>query len=321
MSDVPEKNLSVFGGNMKIVNFGSLNIDYVYTVPHFVRPGETLAAERRDIFPGGKGLNQTAALSRALGKASGIEIYIAGGIGKGDGALLKQALIDMNVNTSLLGEYDAPSGHTFIQVDVSGQNSIVYYPGTNKMHTKDFVDAVLAHFSKGDFIVLQNEINMLDYIIEKAHERGLKIFFNPSPFEKSILDLPLGFVDCFLVNEVEAADIACVPVGDGDELLRAVTEKFSKSSVVLTLGKNGVAYKDASGTYRHGIYNVPVVDTTAAGDTFTGYFIVCRALGMPVEKSLEYASKASSIAVSRKGAAPSIPTFDEVEKCTLALKK
>ena len=302
---------------MKIVNFGSLNIDYVYTVSHFVRPGETLTAERRDIFPGGKGLNQTAALSRALGKASDIEICIAGGIGKSDGTLLKQALIDMNVN----GEYDAPSGHAFIQVDASGQNSIVYYPGTNKMHTKDFVDGVLAHFSKGDFIVLQNEINMLDYIIEKAHERGLKIFFNPSPFEKSILASPLDFVDCFLVNEVEAADIAGVSVGDGDELLLAVTEKFSKASVVLTLGKNGVAYKDASGTYRHGIYNVPVVDTTAAGDTFTGYFIVCRALGMPVEKSLEYASKASSIAVSRKGAAPSIPRFDEVEKCTLALKK
>ena len=306
---------------MKIVNFGSLNIDYVYTVPHFVRPGETLAAVRRDIFPGGKGLNQTTALTRALGKASGIEICIAGGIGKNDGAILKQAIIDMNVDTTLLGEYDAPSGHTFIQVDASGQNSIVYYAGTNKMQTKDFIDGVLAHFSKGDFIILQNEINMLDYIIEKAHERGLVIFFNPSPFEKSILDLPLHYVDCFLVNEVEAADIAGVPVGDGDELLRAVTQKFSSASVVLTLGKHGVAYKDASGTYRHGVYDVDVVDTTAAGDTFTGYFIVCRALGMPVEKALEYASKASSIAVSRKGASPSIPTFDEVERCTLALKK
>ena len=128
---------------------------------------------------------------------------------------------------------------------------------------------------------------------------------------------------------MEAADIAGVPVGngdellrgDGDELLRAVTQKFSSASVVLTLGKHGVAYKDASGTYRHGVYDVDVVDTTAAGDTFTGYFIVCRALGMPVEKALEYASKASSIAVSRKGASPSIPTFDEVERCTLALKK
>ena len=280
---------------MKILNYGSLNIDYVYTVPHFVRPGETLAAVRRDIFPGGKGLNQTTALSRALGTASGVD-------------------------TSLLGEYDAPSGHTFIQVDASGQNSIVYYAGTNKMQTKDFIDGVLAHFSKGDFIILQNEINMLDYIIEKAHERGLVIFFNPSPFEKSILDLPLHCIDCFLVNEVEAADIAEVPVGSGNELLSAVMKKFSRASIVLTLGKHGVVYRDASGTYRHGVYDVNVVDTTAAGDTFTGYFIVCRALGMPVEKALEYASKASSIAVSRKGASPSIPTFDEVERCTLALK-
>jgi len=228
---------------MKIVNFGSVNIDYVYTVPHFVRPGETLAAVRRDIFPGGKGLNQTTALSRALGKASGIEICIAGGIGKNDGAILKQAIIDMNVDTALLGEYDAPSGHTFIQVDASGQNSIVYYAGTNKMQTKDFIDGVLAHFSKGDFIILQNEINMLDYIIEKAHERGLVIFFNPSPFEKSILDLPLHYVDCFLVNEVEAADIAGVPVGNGDELLliRLINNllsnalKFTRSSVALEL--------------------------------------------------------------------------------------
>lgn len=302
---------------MKILDFGSLNIDYVYAVPHFVRAGETVAATRRDIFPGGKGLNQAIALGRALCGSRGIEAHIAGGVGKGDGAFLKDALNEAGVRTELLVERDAPSGHTFIQVDSSGQNSIVYYAGANKMHTAQSVDSTLAHFSKGDCLVLQNEINMTDYIIEKAREKGMVIFMNPSPFDKSVLSLPLALVDYFVVNEVEAADIAEVPAADEDALLAALAKKLSGAAIVLTLGKRGVIYKDKSAAHRHGIYDAPVVDTTAAGDTFTGCFIACVARGMEIDKALEYASKAASIAVSRKGASPSIPTFDEVERCTL----
>lgn len=302
---------------MKILNFGSLNIDYVYAVPHFVKPGETLAAIQREVFPGGKGLNQTMALARAQGDAKDIEIYIAGGVGKEDGVFLKQSLAAAGVNTNLLSEYEAPSGHTFIQVDASGQNCIVHYSGANKMQTKETVDAVLSHFSQGDYIILQNEMNMGGYIIARAKEKGMIIFFNPSPFEKNVLDMPLSLVDYFLVNEVEAADIAGVPVTDGDTLLAAVSKKFSTAAIVLTLGKNGVFFKNAGGTYKHGIYDTPVVDTTAAGDTFTGYFVVCIARGLPIEDALAYASKASSLCVSRKGASPSIPLFEEVETCLL----
>ena len=300
--------------DMRILNFGSLNIDYVYAVDHFVRPGETLASARRDVFSGGKGLNQSVALARA-----GADVYHAGGIGKADGLFLKKMLSDSGVHTEFIEEYETPTGHAIIQVDASGQNCILLFGGANRIQTPEFIDEVLSHFEKGDYLVLQNEINNVGYIMEKAHEKEMVIFLNPSPYNRDIDALPLSYVDCFLLNEVEAADICRVQrPDDSGELLAVLGKKFPGAKIVLTLGKNGVVYKDGHCIYRHGIYKVTVVDTTAAGDTFTGYFISCMARGMSPEDILKYASVASSIAVSRKGAAPSIPLFDEVKNAKLA---
>jgi ribokinase len=302
---------------MKILNFGSLNIDYVYSVEHFVRPGETLAASKREVFAGGKGLNQSIALARALGKKEGIEIYHAGGIGKAEGGFLKQMLADAGVRTEFVQECGEPSGHTVIQVDKSGQNCILLYGGANMLQTQMFIDRVFLHFSAGDYLVLQNEINNVDYIIKKAHENKMIIFFNPSPYNEHVRSLPLQYVDYFLLNEVEAADISGTSVSGTDHLIEGLSRKFNSAKIVLTLGKNGVVYSDGTVVYTHGIYKVPVVDTTAAGDTFTGYFISCLAQKLPVKETLRLASVASSIAVSRKGAAPSIPVFEEVAASTL----
>lgn len=300
------------GEKMKILNFGSLNIDYVYSVEHFVRPGETLAASKREVFAGGKGLNQSIALVRALGEKNGIEIYHAGGIGRAEGGFLKQMLADAGVHTEFVREYDGPSGHTVIQVDASGQNCILLYGGANMLQTPAFIDSVFSHFSAGDYLVLQNEINNVGCIIEKAHGKGMVVFFNPSPYNEHVRDLPLDCVDYFLLNEVEAADISGISDPDPSVLLKGLVNKFASAKIVLTLGKNGVVYNDGVRVYSHGIYKVPVVDTTAAGDTFTGYFISCFAQKMPAGEILRLASVASSIAVSRKGAAPSIPYFSEV---------
>lgn len=158
--------------------------------------------------------------------------------------------------------------------------------------------------------MLQNEINELDYIIRKAHEKELIIVLNPSPMNEVILKLPLEMVDYFMLNEVEAADIC--PNTEKEKLLNALSEKYPNSKIVLTLGKNGVQYKDKDIVLNHGIYKVRVVDTTAAGDTFTGFFIAEISAGKNPENALEIASKASSIAVSRKGAEPSIPLMNEV---------
>ncbi len=296
---------------MKLLNFGSLNIDYVYKVDHFVRPGETMSSESRQTFCGGKGLNQTIALARA-----GVQVYHAGAVGRADGEMLLEALKKNNVNIDFVKQCeDIATGHAIIQVNRSGQNCIMLYGGANQTMTKEHIDETLAGFSAGDFLILQNEINNLGYIMEQAHKKGLVIVLNPSPMNEKILALPLEFVDYFMLNEVEAADICGEE--SKDNLLGNLSRKYPKAKIVLTLGKQGVQYKDGEQILSHGIYKVPVVDTTAAGDTFTGFFIGSLAQGYAAEEALRLASVASSIAVSRQGAESSIPYMDEVKNSNL----
>lgn len=289
---------------MKILNFGSLNIDYVYNVDHFVRPGETLSSDSLSVYSGGKGLNQSIALARA-----GAQVYHAGIAGK-DGGFLLDILKESGVNTEYTKVSGDVNGHAIIQVDRKGQNCILLYGGTNQQITRGFVDEVFTGFQEGDWVLLQNEINETAYIMECARKKKMRIILNPSPMDDKILALPLDNVDLFILNEVEAAGLCG---GKADESSLALLHgRFPGSSIVLTLGKAGAVYLGPEGILRHGIYRVPVVDTTAAGDTFTGYFISQTAAGEPPARALETASIASSLAVSKKGAAPSIPKIDEV---------
>lgn len=301
-------------GRVKILNFGSLNLDYVYSVQHFVRAGETISSQDMQVFSGGKGLNQSIALARA-----GAEVYHAGAVGLADGNPLLAALTSSGVNVALTEKIACPSGHAIIQVDDGGQNGILLYGGANRTNSESYIDRVLESFSAGDFILLQNEINLVDRIILKANAIGMRVVLNPSPMDEKIKKLPLESVDYILLNEVEAAglcgctDTALLPV--------MLQEKLPQASILLTLGKQGVVYWESGALtpINHGIYDVPVADTTAAGDTFTGYFIACIMSGKTNEEALRLASVASSIAVSRKGASPSIPTMEEVESADLKL--
>lgn len=299
---------------MKILNFGSLNLDYVYGVDQFVRPGETKSSKKREIFAGGKGLNQSLALAR-----SGAEVYHAGAVGKLDGSVLIDVLKLNGVNIDFIKEIeDVSTGHAIIQVDENGQNCILLFGGANQMITKDYVDITIDNFSKGDFLILQNEINMLDYIVEKAHEKGLIIFLNPSPINENIFKLNLDYIDYFILNEIEAADIS--KEDKFEKLLDALADRFPKAKIVLTLGEKGVRFKDGDSIIEHGIFKVPVVDTTAAGDTFTGYFIGSLVQGHSDKEALRLASLASAIAVSRMGAETSIPFMEEVLSSKFKLK-
>lgn len=292
---------------MKVLSYGSLNLDYVFGVEHFVRPGETLITGDRQVFPGGKGLNQSIALAKA-----GAQVYHAGAIGE-DGQLLRRLLEENGIDTSYLRvRRDVGTGSAVIQVDASGNNCILVYGGSNQTITKAEAEETISHFEPGDFLVLQNEINELDCIIRAAHKRGMRIVLNPSPMNEKILALPLEMVDYFMIHEVEGQDIS--GTDNPEDALEALSEKYPGSRIVLTLGKHGVKYKDGDGVLVHGIYKVPVVDTTAAGDTFTGFFIGGIMAGQTPEDALRQASAASSIAVSRKGAAPSIPTLAEVNE-------
>ena len=291
---------------MKVLNFGSLNLDYVYQVESILIPGETQASKSRQIFCGGKGLNQSIALAKA-----GIPVYHAGLIGEGGEPLL-EVCKENGVNTEFIRQIPGPCGHTVIQVDENGQNCILLFGGSNRSMTKEFVDTVLDSFEEGDIILLQNEINELDYIIDRAYEKHMMIILNPSPFDNALENCDLSKISLFLMNEIEGFQIT--DEKEPDKILAKVKALYPKAKVVLTLGGDGSVYQDETGIYRQGIFKVKAVDTTAAGDTFTGYFISSIIDGLPVQDGLELAAKASAIAVSRPGATASIPLRSEVVK-------
>lgn len=159
-------------------------------------------------------------------------------------------------------------------------------------------------------LLLQNEINGLDYILRRAKAAGMQIAMNPSPFEETLKALPLDLVDIFLVNEVEGYQITGCQ--EPEAILQELERQYGGAAVVLTLGGQGSVYAKGGKRVRQPIYRVPVVDTTAAGDTFTGYFLSALASGMTPEASLDRAAKAAAIAVSRSGATDSIPSLKEV---------
>ena len=292
---------------MKALCFGSLNIDYTYRVSHFVDRGETLLSEDLQVFSGGKGLNQSIALSRA-----GVPTCHAGNIGE-DGLFLLQQLQQAGVDTTCLAvRSDVRTGHAIIQNSVDGDNCILLYGGANQAVTRAQVDDVLSRFAPGDVLVLQNEINELDYIVEQAAERGLRIALNPSPMNDAILTLPLEKICWLLLNEVEAGQILGCAVTDGPAAARALREKLPRTAIVLTLGAEGAVYAGEEGVFAQSAFPVQAVDTTAAGDTFTGYFLAGVLEGMTPQQAMALAAKASAISVTRKGAAPSIPVREEV---------
>lgn len=291
---------------MKVLSFGSLNIDYVYSVEHFMKPGETQASYSLDIFCGGKGLNQSIALSR-----SKAQVYHAGAVGESDSAMLINALESAGVNTKYIKRVKGNSGHAIIQKDITGQNSILLFGGANQQTSVEYIKEVLSNFENGDFIILQNEISCIKEIMEEAYVRGLKIVFNPSPMNSEVLKYPLNNVEYFILNEVEAREII-ESEEDGEELIKAVANKFPNAKIILTLGEKGAFYHFKDIQLKHNCYSVEVTDTTAAGDTFLGYFIGSIAKEYGVEEALELASKAAAISVTRLGASTSIPELDEV---------
>lgn len=297
---------------MKILSFGSLNIDYVYSVPHFVKKGETLSAKELNVYTGGKGLNQSIALARA-----GVETYQAGAIGT-DGMFLMEQLKEAGVKTDLVKILDdVRTGNAIIQNDDEGDNCIVLFGGANQAITKEQVDEVFKDFTNEDYLLIQNEINELSYIVEKAKEEGMKIILNPSPMNEKIMKLPLDQIDYFILNEIEAMQILEMDKPeeiDGKYIASLLHERFKDATIVLTLGSEGSVCISDDEYVEQSIYKVKAIDTTAAGDTYTGYFIAGILNGKTIKESMDIASKASAIAVTRQGAAPSIPVLEEVEE-------
>jgi ribokinase len=290
---------------MKILNFGSCNIDYVYEVEHIVQRGETLAADKLSIFPGGKGLNQSIAMAKA-----GAQVYFAGCIGE-DGTMLESVLKQAGVDIHNLLSVREPTGQAIIQVDKNGDNSIVIYRGANGAVTKEYIDKVLEQFDRDDILLLQNEISNLLYLIEKATEKGMKIILNPSPFESVLKSINLNNLYCIVLNETEA--MQWTGSQDPYDFLLLARKEYPQLQVVLTFGENGSVFLKNGEIYRQQAFKVSAVDTTAAGDTFTGYFVAGLYSGLEITEIFRRSAAAAAIAVSKKGASSSIPTYEEVE--------
>lgn len=290
---------------MKILNFGSCNIDYVYRLHHIAAPGETQKSDDLQMFAGGKGLNQSVAIAKAGGR-----VCHAGCIGT-DGDMLLHTLQENAVDTALLQRMPQKNGHAMIQVSETGENAIIVYPGTNAMIREDYVDAVLSHFSKGDILVLQNEINCLSYILSCAHQRGMTVILNPSPIQDALRSLDFHKISYMVLNEIEA--VALFGGDDAQSSAAIAAEQYPNLRIVLTLGENGSVYREGSVVWHQNAFRVKAVDTTAAGDTFMGYFVAGLAKGQPIPEILRLASAAAAMAVSKEGAAPSIPYLHDVE--------
>jgi ribokinase len=318
---------------VRILNFGSLNIDHVYSVEHIARPGETLTSSTYQVFAGGKGANQSAALGRA-----GAPVYHAGLLGS-DGAWLIDKLTSSGVDMRFTEEAEeGVTGHAVIQVEENGgQNSIVLYPGCNHAISQARISDVLEEFGEGDILLLQNEISEIPYLIEQGSARDMLVCFNPAPMTPAVLDYPLDQVDLLIVNQTEAAALGAsveapresrtelrpAPPGSAPRARR--TQSFSPPAhdqtsgqyhrpvpVLLTLGEKGAIYRGAGAELTVEAAPATVVDTTGAGDTFIGYFIACVAQGLPAAKALRRAAAAAALSVSRAGAMDSIPLLDEV---------
>ena len=292
---------------MKILNFGSLNLDYVYGVNRFVKPGETMSAKTHSVNTGGKGLNQSVALARA-----GVNVYHAGCYGKG-GEMLVRFLEENGVHTQFLRQVDEYQGNAFIQVNEDGENCIILFGGSNQCVTQKQIEETLTNFEKGDWLVLQNEINHNEEIVNLAYERGMKIVLNPSPYDEKIAKIDFAKLDWLFVNEIEAKQIY------GFTNITATWEKlheeYPRLNLLVTLGEEGSIAFTPDETLSERAFVLTVEDTTGAGDTYSGYMIAALSEGRSLKECMERASLAAGVSISRRGAAASVPTWEEVQQC------
>lgn len=289
----------------RIFNLGSVNVDHVYRVAHFVRPGETLAATSYSRGAGGKGFNQSIALARA-----GAAVCHIGATG-GDADWLRTRLQAEGVEILHLARTGEPTGHAVIQVSDAGENSIVLHGGANLAVTPQAVSLAIAGARPGEWFLCQNETSSVPEALRIARAAGLHVCFNPAPMSPEVTSYPLECVDWLIVNETEGAELS------GEELPARIVARLRDSwpgtSILLTLGAEGAICADAECVVRVPAPAADPVDTTAAGDTFVGYFLGTLAAGGTVRDALRWAVEAAAITVTRPGAADSIPLRSEVE--------
>lgn len=292
----------------RIITLGSLNLDFTYQLPKPLEVGETLSSLSYRCGAGGKGANQSIAAARA-----GAEVYHAGRIGS-DGALLRRTLADSGVKLDFLEEVETPTGHAVVLINDAGDNSIVLYGGANRTIDESFIDRVTSAANPGDILLLQNEVTCISHAMEAGRKAGMRVAFNFAPFDPKLApELPLSLCDFLFLNRIEAGGIA--GKSDVEETLETLSRRFPETELVLTLGPEGaVALTPAGEQFHADSPRVEVVETTAAGDTFIGYYLAAVLDGFDTGRALERACRAAALCCSRAGAAESIPTRAELDR-------
>ncbi|WP_136443398.1 ribokinase [Pacificoceanicola onchidii] len=286
---------------MTIFNLGSINADLVYRVPHLPAPGETLAATGFTRGLGGKGANMSVAAARA-----GARCVHIGAVG-GDGVWALDRLTEYGVDTRQIAKSDEATGHAIIAVDEAGENAIILHPGANAALKKVGLINALAEAQAGDFFLTQNETTLQAEGARMAQAKGLRVAYAAAPFEADAVQAVLPFLDLLVLNAVEAAQLE-------DATEKSVAD-LSVKDIVVTLGADGCRwYETEEKTVQDfPAFKVDPVDTTGAGDTFTGYLIAGLDRGMPMEQAIRLASKAGALMVTRLGTADVIPDLKDVQ--------
>lgn len=294
---------------MKVFNYGSINIDHIYRIPRFVQPGETLASKHYQMMLGGKGANQSIALARA-----GASIQHIGRISTFDDWIF-QKLQEDGIGVYCIARVEEPTGHAIIQVNDTGENSIMLFGGANQSFTIKGVAECLSNAEQGDWLLLQHECNLTPEVMKLAKDHNMTVVYNPAPMPDDISIVPLECVDYLVMNEVEALQFAAndsLSKDRPEELVEYLHQKYPHLKIILTLGSKGVIYKDAETMIFQAAEKVSAVDTTAAGDTFIGYFVQQCLENQSVETALSVACKAAAVTVQTLGASESIPTTQQL---------
>lgn len=295
-----------------IIVFGSANVDLVMTLPSLPSPGETVLTESYQAVPGGKGANQALAARRA-----GAETIFAGAVGDDAYAHLALSLLrSEGIDLSIMKISDRPTGCAVVMVDSAGENAIGVASGANLDVRADQISDELLR--KVQLVVLQREvpIEQSAELAARAQANGIKVIFNLAPAAQ-VPDDFLADVDYLIVNQVEAAFLAgSVDPGDVGTLANTLAQDHGLTAVV-TLGADGVHAVSPESVHAIPAPKVEVVDTTGAGDTFTGYLAAGLATGVPLDQCLAQAVAAASLACTRPGAQPAIPTARQVTESSI----
>ncbi|KQI73588.1 ribokinase [Loktanella sp. 5RATIMAR09] len=284
---------------MAIWNLGSINADFVYRVPHIPAPGETLSSTGRQMFLGGKGTNMSVAAARAAAR-----VHHIGAVGE-DGRWAIQRLLEYGVDTRNIAVLDTETAQAIIMVDPEGENAIVLHPGANAEIPQVTLQAAMAEAETGDWLIIQNETNLQRTAAEMGKKLGLQIAYAAAPFDADRVKAVLPSLDFLILNAVEAAQF--------EEATGTAPADLPVRDVIVTRGADGADWYSAAGKQHFPAIKVDPVDTTGAGDTFTGYVLAGLDRGLPMAQAIGQATKAGALMVMRHGTADVIPDLSEVQ--------